>query len=1341
MSIEKNSINKPVLGLNKDVHPSEQPKETIRFALNSIKEDTSGNFNNYQSEPSNELCYELPLGYKTIGSIYLEDGEKVIFATNNTESKIILLDSYCNATELVSNTCLGFSTKNTILGEYRVREGCNRIIYFNDGLNPDRFLDLDDLDSFKDDSGNWDCNLMRLTPEFKIPQVKVNSVNNSGGNLKVGSYAFAIELLDNNLNSIDYGVFTNYVPVYNDNTSDTYSSIRGNLPAPQFNSDAGGIEITNKSFSLQFTNLDTSFSFARLIVFYRGSDNSTLETAYKLEDFIPISDSVIEYEFTNLNNATLDDATKYKVPKQKYFSTEIMEQVQNRLVRANVKEDIRDYSKYQKVANNITVTWRHTTEFPEDINAPLNTKNPLNYINGNTFLADEVYALGIEYIFNDGTISPVFHIPGRPADIFDTVDLEVGVNINPEDAAHLELSIGDKIPRWKYENTATGAISGNLGYYETNTNYPETLDCDNEPIYGELAGTPVRHHRIPCRRNRPITFKNSSGRTRVSKIGLEFDNIEYPDPNIVGHRFVSAKRTESDKTVLDYGFIVGYGIEGEEFFTFGGDSSISGSSFNGATSVDPELKFRGLISPKILSGELTNLDYIKVVSYQNVDDIVNSNIQDFDDFTTNGAQWNYNSNLSTLTTRYRVVNKNKLISPNSIFNGDFARTIKNQNFSNNILAVELNRGVFQEPGLNNNIANVIVSLKRNVTPFTNLFQLQYEPISDILTLSDSQITYQGKAFTNELDIYSIKRISSALGGNWLPELFGSNNVSVRYEYAKNIFVDSTVNFDLRVEGTGCNTVYNTNQELSVYTINKVAEFNGSNWRPRTNPCREYYRYNKDYSPFNTNVGIQLPFNFDYCDACLAHRPNRIIFSPQSFNEEISDFYRLNFVDDYIDLPYHRGKITGMKYKNNKLYVHTEQTTFILQPNPQFISTDQNTAYLNTGDFLSIPPYEIMQTDLGYGGLQNKLATSNSEYGYVWFDSLTGKVLSLTQGIDNLSNLGMLQWFKENSRLEINEFVKSLTGKPYLYNDSINDIDGVGISMVYDPRFERVIINKKDYTPKDKDITVVNNSTQVNSLEQNKLYFNTNTNQFVVNYNSSLRKVSLENSNFFHRRGWCISYSFKNKAFISFHSYLTDIMFNDETFYYTVKDNKIYKHLHKNSFSKYFDTQYPFIIEYVANDFSTDITKAVHYYATFTDNNYKVDNTNYNNLWAYNTNQSTGKLNLNLYNQQDNPYSQISNNTNTKYIVETDLNSKISNLWDYSTSNIIFSENPEELENELTLNGYIDKVPQNIDYSKSPYQAGELRDKFLIVRLYYYPNKDSEKVTHRLSNTMEMQSIR
>lgn len=96
-------------------------------------------------------------------------------------------------------------------------------------------------------------------------------------------------------------------------------------------------------------------------------------------------------------------------------------------------------------------------------------------------------------------------------------------------------------------------------------------------------------------------------------------------------------------------------------------------------------------------------------------------------------------------------------------------------------------------------------------------------------------------------------------------------------------------------------------------------------------------------------------------------------------------YRVNKVNDYVDIPAHRGRITGLKYINGKLLVHTEDTTFVMFPNPQQVSTDQVTAYLTTGDFLSIPPQEIMETDTGFAGLQSKQSMTDTPYGHFWVD--------------------------------------------------------------------------------------------------------------------------------------------------------------------------------------------------------------------------------------------------------------------------------------------------------------------------------------------------------------------
>lgn len=1328
MTQDNNTPLKIVMGMHKDNHPSEQPQGTLRFALNTIKEGFDGNFNDYQSEPSNILCVQLDPGYKVIGSIYLNDGEKIIFATNNTISKILLLDSYCNVTELVSNDCLSFSTEYNILGEYRVRKGCNRTIYWSDSFNPDKWLDLDELDSFKDDDGNWDCNLMKLNSDFIIPTVTVESVNNTGGTLESGSYSFGIELLDNNFNVVDYGLFTNFIPVYDDSSTDTYQNIYGSLSS-SFTSDLGGVDNTNKSITVNLNNLDTRFNYVRLIVIAKNTSNGFNESAYIVNTYLPITSDLLTYTLTDLNNVIQEDVNKFRVPKIKYNSSKVIEQVQNRLVRANLQEKQRDYSAYQRTANNITVQWVRKREKPYDISLSNNAKNPLSYQNGDTYIGDEIYALGIVYIYSDGTLSPVFHIPGREANSYDLTELTVGTDIPLADASHLELAIGQKVERWKYENTATGVLSGNLGYFQTDTTYPETIDCNGEYVYGDpsnggLAGQYIRHHKIPCRSYRPTSFLNSSNEIETAKIGLQFDNITYPDTDIVGHIFVKAKRTESNKTVVDNGFIYGHLTgEDENNYYFGTSTPyVANTSINGKTVL-------AIHSPKIFSSELSGFDYIKFIGIINQS---NFNIDDY--YSDDGTTYNiaiqaydkkYVNTIQQVSPKYRSLVSDKLISPNSIYNGVFDRPVINQSESNRLLAIEINSpadiiGTFIYP-------KIFVSLKRNIIPYRDLFSLQYEPITSILTLNDTQVSYSGNGFLNDFGYFEL----------YFNEVADGFIGSQRFQ---NLFIDSDINYGLKVEGTDCNSIYQEGNDLIEYTARQILTFaDATPTYPddkRDSICRQYYRYNKDYLfSYGGASFIPLPFTYNFCTKCLEKKPNRIIFSPQSFDEEISDFFRINYTDDYIDLPAHRGEINGIKYKNNKLYVHTDQTTFILQPNPQFISTDQNTAYLNTGDFLSIPPYELMQSDLGYGGLQNKLAVSNSEGGYTWFDVKRGKILNLRNEIEEISRSGLSQWFKENSSLKLNEFVKEATGKNYAFLDSLSHNNGIGVSITYDPRFERVIISKKDYKVKEEKFGGI----YPQNPEEGVLYLNSD-NEFVSIDGGNIRTPTLENKSFFINSSWTISYSFKHKAFISFHSYLPDIMFSDELFYYTTLDNKIYKHLHKDSYSKFNGIQYPFIIEFVTNDYSTDSISSIQYYSTFENSGIKsLDN--YSNLIVYNSNQSTGKLELVNINQQTNPYQNITLSQNQKSIITTDNNSKISNLWDYSIDNKVVTDNQEDLVSEFELNGYIDTIPVNIDFNKSSYEAGELKDKYVIIRLFYYPDLDTKRVSHRLSNTTELKSIR
>jgi hypothetical protein len=94
-----------------------------------------------------------------------------------------------------------------------------------------------------------------------------------------------------------------------------------------------------------------------------------------------------------------------------YLSAWLIAQHQNRLMLGGVKQT-RNIN-YQKFANEIKVNWI-TRKIKIDSGA-LGYKNPMNTYQHKSFMADEVYSLAVVVEFCDGTFSPAFHIPGRPA--------------------------------------------------------------------------------------------------------------------------------------------------------------------------------------------------------------------------------------------------------------------------------------------------------------------------------------------------------------------------------------------------------------------------------------------------------------------------------------------------------------------------------------------------------------------------------------------------------------------------------------------------------------------------------------------------------------------------------------------------------------------------------------------------------------------------------------------------------------------------------------------------------------------------------------------------------------
>ena len=208
---------------------------------------------------------------------------------------------------------------------------------------------------------------------------------------------------------------------------------------------------------------------------------------------------------------------------------------------------------------------------------------------------------------NSGSGNPPADYDSKPITTW-SLDLQF-LGLNSQQDLDSYIAENGALETWQVYNTAR-KLAGNLGipgYYECqNATYNNGdiecvddywgVDCCGFPLDGEK----VRHHRMPDRTLEPLQEDHSSG-TRVRKIGLQFDNIEYPDETIIGHYFVIRKRTVNTRTIEDKGVLgaVRTGSQGEVFCNMDSDN---------------DTPWNYLWTPKNMTGDQSDADYIKAES-------------------------------------------------------------------------------------------------------------------------------------------------------------------------------------------------------------------------------------------------------------------------------------------------------------------------------------------------------------------------------------------------------------------------------------------------------------------------------------------------------------------------------------------------------------------------------------------------------------------------------------------------------------------------------------------------------------------------------------------------------
>ena len=481
-------------GLYTDSSPQVQPQGTLRFALNCIDETEEGDMLFPSNMESNIEAGEFSMapGYTPIGKVYIGEGETVVFLVNEQgDSEIGIYkdkgeyETVLNDAEYISK--LNFKITHQIDAVYRLRRGCDKTIYWTDNLNPIRQIILNKPENYLVDGQFQEETLHLFKTWNKIPRFE-NFTVEEAGNLKAGSYNFAIQYLDSDLNPTEWIIASDTINIYHANLNGQFRDLEGSSNAKNEYQNWG--DSTGKSIRLELSNLDRNFDFYRVGIIEATSGSGLVS---KVTASSPISTGVETYTFTGTSETviTVEEISQFS----NIISTaQSIEQVEGKLLLGNTKGKQINFCELQKYASKILSNYTEDEVIVDQIDkynltgvisGEASSKDPLIHHKKLGYMPGEIYSFGIVYYFKDGSSTPAYHIPGN----------------------HESYGGDSNMP---LNNTLEDR-------------YTDSSKCEDSDYWGRdykgniLKDTPIRHHRFPTRAEANLGFVKDRVLSEVTK--------------------------------------------------------------------------------------------------------------------------------------------------------------------------------------------------------------------------------------------------------------------------------------------------------------------------------------------------------------------------------------------------------------------------------------------------------------------------------------------------------------------------------------------------------------------------------------------------------------------------------------------------------------------------------------------------------------------------------------------------------------------------------------------------------------------------------------------------------
>lgn len=461
----------------------------------------------------------------------------------------------------------------------------------------------------------------------------------------------------------------------------------------------------------------------------------------------------------------------------------------------------------------------------------------------------------------------------------------------------------------------------------------------------------------------------------------------------------------------------------------------------------------------------------------------------------------------------------------------------------------------------------------------------------------------------------------------------------------------------------------------------------------------------DIYPVETFSLIQR-IDFDPLNPIPVDQPNSVIYSLPSYNLQNVDNWQYFLPANYFSFRESDfGKLTAIhKLDQDRVIFLFSRSSPYISMGRDFLELEGSGRKITIGDggLFAQDPREVMPTDNNFGACTSKYAFSNTHLGRFYPSSNQGRILSFTEGLNDISQRGMSFWCKNYMPIFLYDYFPTYTREE-------NPIGGVGYLTAFDSYYETFYITKRDFIPKKEfkdDITYENGS----------FFYRGN-------------RISLR-SNYFQDVSWTLSYSPLDEAFVSWHDWHPDLTMQTDNHFLSVKNNTVWKHNESyDSFCNFYNIQYPFEIEFISNTGKIiNTVRNIEYYIeaysykNFGRDRFHVLNENFDHLIVWNTEQISPLLKL--VHASPNPevnlgYPRKSSNISYDVLFFKEENKyRINQFWDSTKDRGEFSNNEYHLF-PTDLSGYKNVInPVAINIDKSEEQRKKFRhywNKFRFIK--------------------------